>query len=278
MHKIETNLDVEHLGVLDSCLGDAANQGLAYLLRTMDGKQLMPLTFCKDYFQDFTYVNFMKDTSKGQIYGYTAPLIPDVFTENDSFNLLLIPHSKTTIKEEYFNKEKVKLAQECILNTNTIKLYKNQLEVFERQLIKIGFLNRFTTVDVIDVSYNTPKIEGITQKAISLKMDSAYFLKPELLSLYLFFVRNFLTCYIFVSEFEDLYTFLRDLRKYQLKFIYAGDQSMFYNASVQLQLPMFLEGKLKTTTWDLFKEQPINTIHNKTGIVSYLTSNKLLND
>ena len=273
----ENLLTIEDLGLQNSCLRDAASNGLGYLFRTVKTKaQLMPLIFCKDYFQDFTYVNKIKDETKGTIYGYKATIVENVFEENDRFNLLLIPHSKHIKIQDYFSNPKVTLALNSILNESNMELYKKQLNIFENQLMKLNFINRFTEVEIIDVKYHTKDIPLIQNKAVSLLMDKKYFEIPELLSLYLLFVRLFLTCYIFIDEYKDIYNYLDKVDKFKTSYIYEGDSMALNNPSIRLNLPMFLEGKFTPTNWELLKNQTINQIHNYTGIVSYLNKPKLI--
>jgi hypothetical protein len=274
---VETTKKIQ-VGVMKTPLNDVASSGLAFLLRTVEGKHLTPMMFCKDFFQDFIFVNSVVPTKKFiPVYGYDPEVFPNLLEENPKFNLLMFPFSKqATSKEDYLNSPKTKLAYDCILNTDVIKSFKEQLEIFENQLIKIGYINFKTEVEVVTIEGKYPK-EVIEQNAISVTFDNTYFHKPELFSLYVLFLRNFLTMKIFVKDFEDIYVFFRDFHKYELKYLYEQDLMIFNNPAVKLNLPMYLTDKLAYKTWDHFKDFASYTLHNTTGIFSYLTSKLLTN-
>lgn len=275
---IETDI-IEDLGVLTSPLRDSMSSGLAYLLRTIDGKQLFPLFFCKDFMQDFIKLQFSNSKNINSIPGILLPspyikIYPNFLTENSKLNILLVPHSKTShyLKEE--------LAKNCLLNTDLIKSYKNQLKIFESQLIKIGFINFLTEVTLKPVQY-IYNGEKITQNVLSLDFDIAYVYKPELISLYMLLIRGFLTITMFISEYEDIYSFFRNISKFNLKYIAENDVVIFNSPEFQLHLPMYLEGKLATTNWDSFNKVNSygdygDTAHRDSGIYNYLLRTKLL--
>ncbi len=277
-----TNVDILDLGTLQTeGIGELAKSGLVYLLRDYNtGEQLMPPVFCKDFFQEFAYTQitgeFPNKDSENNIYGFEVKKYPQLLNDNQKLNLLLFGHTKTKIVkiEDYFGNSKVKQAYECILNTNVIRNFINQLNIFETQLIKLGYINSCTEIEVKEITYKLQNNNTIIPKnlAISLNFDKCYFYKPELLSLYLLLLRNFLTATIFVGEVEDLDNFLLNISKYKLSYIYPSDAMVFNNPNIKLNLPLYLKGKYQTTDWSLYKNQNISTIHNSTGILSYLST------
>ena len=275
---ITTNdVDIEDLGTLTSPLSDNVTSGLAYLLRDSKGNQLLPLFFCKDYMQDFLKLQFSENIDLDGIMLNRAfrEIYPNIIKDNASFNILLIPHSKELVHSG--NARKALLAEECILNTNVTKSFKNQLSILENQLIKIGYITNKTIVNVKEVKY-IYKNKEFTKNVISLDFDTAYVYKPELISLYMLMIRSLLTITMFVSDFEDIYSFFRNIQKFNLKFIKEDDVMIFNSPEFQLHLPMYLEGKLATTNWDLYPSINIgiNTAHFHSGIYSYVTKTKIL--
>lgn len=275
MIKIDTT---HELGAIVAPLVDAASSGLAFLLRTVNGESLTPIMFCKDFLQDFIFVNTFNTEKPFEVYGYSPKHIPNLLEDNAEFELLLFPHAKGAKQQsELISYPKAKLAVEAILNEEVIKSFKEQLQIFENQLIKIGFLNFKTKVNLVTVTGQYPSKNPMEQNAISLVFDKTYFHKPELFSLYVLLVRNFLTMKIFVKDFEDIYTFFRDFSKYNIKYIYESDLMIFNNPAVRLNLPMYLTGKLVNQTWENYKNSDSYQVHNSSGIYSYLTSKLLSN-
>lgn len=285
MYNITVNTDtIENLGELTSPLSDSMRTGLAYLLRTMEGKQLLPLFFCKDFMQDFVKLQFStpKNYPATFLTAEYNKIYPNFLTENSKLNILLVPHTKTSMYDNNLNNYNAKenLAKNCLLNTDLIKSYKNQLEIFEKQLIKIGAINSLTEVTLKSVKYTYHNTE-ITQNVLSLDFDIAYLYRPELISLYMLLIRGFLTITIFISEYEDIYSFFRNISKFNLKYIAEQDVVIFNSPEFQLHLPMYLEGKLASDNWDSFNATNIfsesnNVAHRHSGIYKYLTRTKLL--
>lgn len=257
--------------VLKCTYGDAATGGLLYLLCDINNNPLMKPCFCKDYFQDFGFGHSTNITDKGSIFGFDIKdhYVNDSFIKNNpTLVFYLYPGSKGSngnAKKTFVNEVLEK--KESFSNLNL------QLDILESIFIDLGLISKKSEISQLDITINN-KI----RKAIKIEFTSEYLNLPETLSLFTLLLRNFLTFTMFKSyetRISDLNEFFKSSKTIPVsKYIYGNDVTIFSSDEVILKLPLILEGKISLSkNWDRYIQSNIYTIHNSSGIFSFITKN-----
>lgn len=249
-------------------LGDAASNGLVYVLCDTNGNQLTPASFCKDIFQDFGYCH-VTGTTSGEIYGFDCKKAykPDFFKNNETVVMYVFPEQKA------LNSPSVPKIQELKDSFKNVTVYQNwvsQLEIFDSICLQNNWITKRSIPTYEKILFN-----GVLIDTFKLEFSTEFFLKPQVTSLFTLLLRNFINFKIFVTFEtweEDLEHFLSTVKKIPTaQYIYSNDCSILTSDKFILKLPLFLKDKLsKDESWENYKGQNIGTIHNNSGIFSHL--------